>query len=166
MRRWMVVVLGLALVVGVTASHGQWKMHVHEGGSVTEFTVSDIDSLTFYEDTMFVVPAMVVVPAGVFIMGDGAAYCGMDEHEVTLTRGLYLGQHEVTNQEYLEAVQWAYDHGHVNADPTSVWDNLDGSSQQLLDLDDVHCEIQFDGAGSFYLRERKVFPSRLFLMLQ
>ncbi|MFC1572854.1 SUMF1/EgtB/PvdO family nonheme iron enzyme [Candidatus Eisenbacteria bacterium] len=71
---------------------------------------------------------MVHVPAGVFVMGDGVAYCGEDEHEVTLTRDFNLGQHEVTNQEYLEAVQWAYDHGYVS-------------------------EIQFDGAGSFYLQE-------------
>jgi len=49
---------------------------------------------------------MVVVPAGIFIMGDGTAWCGADEREVTLTRPFCLGQHEVTNQEYLEAVQW------------------------------------------------------------
>jgi formylglycine-generating enzyme required for sulfatase activity len=99
------------------------------------------------------VPEMVQIPAGVFIMGDGEAYWGKDEHEVTLTRGFYLCQHEVTNQEYLEAVQWAYDHGYVTATTSSVRDNLDGSTEELLDLNDGGCEIQFDGAGSFYLRE-------------
>jgi len=93
---------------------------------------------------------MVTVPAGVFIMGDGVAYCGTDDHEVTLTRSFYLGQHEVTNQEYLEAVQWAYDHGYVTATTTSVMDGLDGSTQELLDLDHS-CEIAFSG-GVFTIR--------------
>ncbi len=97
-------------------------------------------------------PGMVLVPAGTFIMGDGEAYCGEDEHWVTLTRDFYLGQHEVTNQEYLEAVQWAYDHGYVTATTSSVRDNLDGSTQELLDLDDVSCEISFSG-GIFSLRD-------------
>ncbi len=152
MRRRVMMVLGLALAFGVTASQGDWRMRVHEGAGVTEFTVSGIDSLTFYEDTTSV-PAMVTVPAGVFIMGDGEAPCGIDQREVTLTRGFYLGQHEVTNQEYLAAVQWAYDHGYVTATTSSVQDNLDGSTQVLLNLDNDFSEIQFDGAGTFYLRE-------------
>ena len=99
------------------------------------------------------VDQMVIVPAGAFFMGDGDAACGEDLRLVTLTRGFYLGQHEVTNQEYLDAVQWAYDHGYVTVTTSSVGDNLDGSTEELLDLDDGDCEIQFDGAGSFYLRE-------------
>ena len=139
----------LALALGATASQGEWKMRVHEGAGVTEFTVSGIDSLKFYEvpDTLPI--PMVVVPAGDFVMGDGAAYCGTQQHQVTLTRDFYLGQHEVTNQEYLEAVQWAYDHGYVTATTTSVTDNLDGSTQELLDLDGA-CEIAFSG-GTFTL---------------
>ena len=152
MRRRIVVGLGLALALGAAVSQGEWKMRVHEGAGVMEFTVSGIDSLTFYEDTTSV-PAMVLVPAGVFIMGDGVSLGGEDEHEVTLTRDSYLCRHEVTNQEYLEAVQWAYNRGYVTATTSSVRDNLDGSNVELLDLSDEHCEIQFDGAGNFYLRE-------------
>jgi len=146
------VTLGIALIVSTTVSQGEWTMWVHRGTSVTGFPVSDIDSLTFSDDTLNI-PGMVPVPAGVFTMGDGAAYCGVDQHEVTLTRDFYLSQHEVTNQEYLEVVQWAYDHGYVTATTTSVRDNLDASTQELLDLDAEESEIQFDGVGSFYLRE-------------
>lgn len=96
-------------------------------------------------------PEMVLVPAGTFIMGDGVAYCGVDEHQVTLTRAFYLGQHEVTNQEYMEAVQWAYDHGYVTATASSVMDAMDGSTVEILDLDDSECEISFSG-GVFALR--------------
>ena len=98
-------------------------------------------------------PTMVHVSAGTFIMGDGVAECGEDEHEVTLAQDFYLGQHEVTNGEYLEALQWAYDQGHVTVDLPLVKDNLDGSTQTLLWLFDSYSEIQFDGAGTFYLRE-------------
>jgi formylglycine-generating enzyme required for sulfatase activity len=98
-------------------------------------------------------PGMIYVPAGVFTMGDGVGYCGVNEREVTLTRSFYLGQHEVTNQEYMEVVQWAYDNGYVTATTASVQDNLDGSTQELLDLDSENCEIQFDGVGTFSLRE-------------
>jgi formylglycine-generating enzyme required for sulfatase activity len=98
-------------------------------------------------------PDMVLVPAGAFTMGDGSAYGGLDEHEVTLTRAFDLGQHEVTNQEYMEALQWAYDNGYVTVGAGTVQDNLDDSTEDLLDLSEGDCEIQFDGAGSFYLRE-------------
>lgn len=103
-----------------------------------------------HEDT----PGMILVPAGSFMMGDGAAACGQAERDVTLTRDFYLGEHEVTDQEYMEALQWAYDHGYVTATVSSVSDGLDGSTVELLDLDSSYgCEIQFDGAGTFYLRE-------------
>jgi formylglycine-generating enzyme required for sulfatase activity len=85
-------------------------------------------------------------------MGDGEAYCGIDQREVTLTEDFYLGQHEVTNQEYMDAVQWAYDHGYVTATTSSVRDAMDGSTAELLDLDDGDCEIAFSG-GVFSLRD-------------
>jgi len=146
----VVVVVGLVLVLGVTVSQGEWEMTIHKGQEAEVHAVADIDSVTF----AFAHPIpMVLVPAGVFIMGDGDTYCGHDEHEVTLTQEFYLGQHEVTNQEYLEAVQWAYDHGYVTATTASIKDNLDGSSVDLMDLNFMYSEIQFDGAGTFYLQE-------------
>lgn len=95
---------------------------------------------------------MVLVPAGIFNMGDGISNCGVDDREVTLTRDFHLGQHEVTNQKYLESVQWAYDQGHVTATTLTVQDNLDGSVEELLDLDSEWCEISFN-AGIFSLRD-------------
>ena len=99
-------------------------------------------------------PEMVEVPAGSFVMGDGSAVCGADERDVTLTRPFRLGRTEVTNQQYLEALRWAYRHGHVTATTASVIDNLDGSSEELLDLDDPEddCEIKFVN-GTFQLRD-------------
>lgn len=97
---------------------------------------------------------MVAVPAGTFMMGDGdpITVCGVDEREVTLTRAFLLARYETTNLEYLAAVQWAYDHGLVNADSVSVIDRLDQTGVELLDLDDTACEIAF-AAGVFSLRD-------------
>jgi formylglycine-generating enzyme required for sulfatase activity len=97
-------------------------------------------------------PGMVLVPAGSFVMGDGESYCGESERDVTLTRDFYLGQHEVTNQEYLAAVQWAYDNGYVTATTSSVQDSLDRSTVELLNLDDLDSEIAFSD-GVFSLRD-------------
>ena len=71
--------------------------------------------------------------AGDFVMGDGVSTCGMQEHPVTLTRDFFLGQHEVSNGEYLQLLQWAYDEGHVTATTAGVWDALDGSTELLPD---------------------------------
>ncbi len=147
MKHRTMVVLGLSLLLGAAAGHAEIMMRVHAGARVVEaYSLAEIDSLTF--ETLPV--AMVYVPAGVFIMGDGVADCGTEQHQVTLTRDFYLGQHEVTNQEYLVAVQWAYDRGYVTATAASVRDNLDGSTEELLDLGG-NCEIAFS-AGTFSLR--------------
>ncbi|MBU1702693.1 MAG: formylglycine-generating enzyme family protein [Candidatus Eisenbacteria bacterium] len=98
-------------------------------------------------------PEMVTVPARTFLMGDGHSFCGETLHEVTLTRDFQLGRYEVTNQEYMEAVQWAYDNGYVTVTTTNVLDNLDGSTEALLKLTNYGSQIVFDGAGTFYLTE-------------
>ena len=97
---------------------------------------------------------MVLVPAGTFIMGDGTAWCGQDEREVTLTNGFYLGQYEVTNREYCDALQWAYDSNPPLAavTDTSVIDNFEENTCELLvDLNSYgsDCQISFsDGTFS------------------
>lgn len=97
-------------------------------------------------------PRMVFVPSGTFIMGDGEVPCGSDERQVTLTRDFWLGQYEVTNAQYRALLQWAYNRGYVTADSSSVRDNLDGSTEKLLDLDDNGSEFAFSD-GVFSLRE-------------
>jgi formylglycine-generating enzyme required for sulfatase activity len=85
------------------------------------------------------------VPAGSFIMGQvGVA---TPEHLVTLTHDFLLGTTEVTNQQYLEAAQWAVDNGHA-----SVSDNqLRAFGVVLLDMSSSYCEITYS-SGQFSLR--------------
>lgn len=151
MTRRMVLVLGLLIACGFAASQAQtWRMNVHKGAQTTVFDIADVDSITFHAD---LAPAdAALVPAGTFVFGDGFSQCGRDEREVTLTHDFYLGLREVTNHQYIVAVQWAYDHGFVTATPAEVRDHLDGSTALLLNLDDPYCEIGFMG-GHFSLRD-------------
>jgi predicted outer membrane repeat protein len=136
----------IVLVVpsGYTTSDSEEPVTVTDGGTVTvDFSLSCVATAG----------EMVLVPGGIYLVGDGATPCGEDAFEATLTQDFYLGRYEVMNAEYMVALQWAYDNGYVTATTSSVLDNLDGSTEELLDLDDLDCEIQFDGSGTFYLRE-------------
>lgn len=53
-------------------------------------------------------PEFVLVPAGMFEMGQ---YGASDPRWVSLGRNYLLGRTEVTNAQFLEALQWAYDQG-------------------------------------------------------
>ncbi|MBN2183767.1 MAG: formylglycine-generating enzyme family protein [Candidatus Krumholzibacteriota bacterium] len=97
----------------------------------------------------------VAIPAGIFMMGSPAdePLRASDEtqHQVALTMAFYMLSTEVTNQQYAEMAQWAYDQDPplVTATTASLRDALDGSTQELLDLDiSDWCKISFDG-GTF-----------------
>lgn len=94
-----------------------------------------------------IAPPTAYIPGGSFVMGDGTSYGGEDEHHVTLTHPFRLGRYEVTNREYLEAVQWAYDNGLVTVTSWSVHDKLDGSTEDLLILGCFGNEIAFADSG-------------------
>jgi formylglycine-generating enzyme required for sulfatase activity len=93
------------------------------------------------------------VPSGSFAMGDGnsSSYCGSNQYPVTLTEDFYLGQTEVTNQQYLDLLQWAYDRGSVSATTSSVADAM-GSTEELLVLNGEGCEIAFSN-GVFSIQD-------------
>lgn len=92
-------------------------------------------------------PGFVSIPPGSFTMGSPANEPGRDGdeplHQVTLTRGLYIQATEVTNQQYTELAQWAYDHGYVKVTGDLLLDNMDGSSQLLDTLGTGHMDISF-----------------------
>jgi formylglycine-generating enzyme len=152
MARRITLILGLALVFSASAGLGQttWKMNIHRGSHIDTYNIADVDSVTFHQA---LVPAdMVTVPVGTFIEGDGVAQCGQSQREVTLTHEFSLGQHEITNEQYREALQWAYNHGYVTVGGGVVQDHLDGSVVPLLDLSSQWCEIAFSGS-TFSLRD-------------
>ncbi len=99
---------------------------------------------------------LTLIPSGSFVMGSAAiGGNSVPEHTVNLTRNFYLGTTEVTNQQYLEALQWAYDNsGLTGVSATSS--TVTAYGQELLDLDENrYCEIAFNsGTGQFYLVAR------------
>ena len=65
---------------------------------------------------------MVLIPAGQFEMGDSFSEGGTDErplHSVSLD-SFYIGKYEITNQQYRDALNWAYSAGLVYIDGSSV----------------------------------------------
>ena len=90
-------------------------------------------------------PASVSIPA-IFTMGS-TVYSSETPHQVTLTGRFNMASTEVTNAQYIAALQWAYDQDPplVTATTTTVRDNLDSSTQELLDLDGSYCQISFSG---------------------
>lgn len=82
---------------------------------------------------------MTYVPTGTFVMGrDDVAE---PEHEVTITHEYFLGTHETTNQEYLQALQWAYDSEYVIVTNNIVL----AYGQELLNMGSAFCEISLIG---------------------
>jgi len=116
-----------------------------KASSVGTPSIYDISDADFTISPTPTLGEMVLVPAGVFEMGDGVAYCGVQQHQVTLTHSFYLGKHEVTNGEYRDALQWAYDHNYVTATSSAVHDNLDGNTTLLMYLGSGLYHISFSG---------------------
>jgi formylglycine-generating enzyme required for sulfatase activity len=96
----------------------------------------------------------VEIAPGTFMMGSPTTEVGHDDwgdetqHQVTLTRGFYMQTTEVTNQQYRDMAQWAYNNGHVTATTGGLYDKLDGSTQLLKTLGAGDYEITFS-AGVF-----------------
>jgi len=89
------------------------------------------------------------VPSGTFLMGSNDGY--PDEqppHQVTISSDFYISTHEVTNAQYCQALQWAYDNSLVVIEDNTVI----AYNKALLQMFSPWCEIAFDG-NSFFIRE-------------
>lgn len=88
------------------------------------------------------VPPMVVIPAGRFLAGQNPR--ALPRHEVTLTRSFAIGRFEVTNAEYVDALNWAWEHGRVRMVGDTV-KSID-SEAPLLVANGIFIEVGFDGS--------------------
>ena len=83
---------------------------------------------------------MARIPSTTFTIGDSLNQSHvLPMREVTLTRSYFIGLTEVTNSEYVELLQWAYDAGLVTVEEQYVRAN----GVDLLLMDEVNCEIVF-----------------------
>jgi len=79
-------------------------------------------------------------------LAPGEVYWGSYPETYSLSvETFYLGRYEVSNDEMVEVMQWAYDHGLISASPTTV-SNLVGNRQELLSLNDSS-RITWDGSS-------------------
>jgi formylglycine-generating enzyme required for sulfatase activity len=100
----LILGLGLCLVFGASVSQGEWRMQIHKGATVERHFLADVDSVTFSDD------GMVLIPAGTFTMGSPTSepgrYSAETQHEVTLTKAIYVSTYEVTQSEWLAVMGW------------------------------------------------------------
>lgn len=89
-----------------------------------------------------------IVPSGTFTMGSiEVGGLAAPEHSVTITRSYVLGTYEVTNAEFMIAVQWAFDQGLVDVTSECVC----ASGLPLLYLNSDVSEIKFEDEV-FYIK--------------
>ncbi|MFA5117502.1 MAG: SUMF1/EgtB/PvdO family nonheme iron enzyme [Candidatus Omnitrophota bacterium] len=100
-------------------------------------------------------PELVLVPAGVFQMGNEAFSNAKPAHEVVLTNDLYMGKHEVTNQQYADMLNYALSKGYLDMNylaPEAKRRQAYGvskSAQKYQDLADEDSQIVYqDGKFS------------------
>jgi formylglycine-generating enzyme required for sulfatase activity len=109
-----------------------WRV-VARGGSGGTTSGAEWSFRTLPDGFVFVDPVT-------FMMGSPTSEVGHDDwgdetqHQVTLTHAFYVQNTEVTNQQYRDMAQWAYDNGYVTATTSGLYDNLDGSTRFLKTL--------------------------------
>ena len=111
MRPLIGLILGLLLALGVSVSGGEWRMQIHRGGTVEEFPVAEIDSVTFRE----VSEAMVWIPAGNVRMGQAGLAEPVHDFYVD---GFWIDVREVSNAEYREFIDAGSTQGSAS---TTCW---------------------------------------------
>jgi len=125
MRSYRVTLLVLFVVLGMVGLH-----------ATTESDAEPFDMMD----------RMAFIPAGSFVMGDTFGEgCGDEHpaHTVTLSP-YYIGRYEVTNDEMVRALQWAYDNDRITMSDDGP-ENLVGDSQTLLHMTEEQCRITWNG---------------------
>lgn len=122
--------------------------------------------LMFATSSVWARPEMALIPAGEFEMGD--TYGEGDPSELPVHKvevdAFYIDKWEVSNIEMCRVLQWALGRNFVEVRylSNSVADgvfNTEGTSMELVDLNDRDCQIVFSG-GAFSPKKGKAhFPS-------
>ncbi len=140
------------------ASGGPWYNFVESGllnGIVAEGSGSVTSSVSIFYRVVAVTNApppgsqkMVSIPGGTNSGNDpefGAYSLTVDT--------FYMDKYEVTNDEIVRVMKWAYNQGKLSMSTSSV-QNATGNQQELLDLDDTDCRITWSGS-SFGIKSSK-----------
>ena len=113
-------------------------------GSTVSIELDEITNITFVTGgTSPSGPEMVSITAGSFSMGQTDVATPV--HSVELTHNFEMGKYELTNQEYCDMLNYALAEGELTGNYAGnvTVENVNGDSQELLDLDDSDCEISY-----------------------
>jgi formylglycine-generating enzyme required for sulfatase activity len=118
-------------------------------GDIQQYSSSTVRVKVTVDDN--VAAGMVLIPAGSFDMGNcmDPNEGNSDElpvHSVYIS-AFYMDKYEVSNEKVRQVMQWAYDNGKITASASTIQNN-EGNQKELLDLDDIHCQISFN-SGTF-----------------
>jgi len=106
-----------------------------------------MNAATTFPGTYVQVGNFVLCEGGTFTMGsptdEPRRIADEAQHQVTLSRNVYIQTTEVTNRQYLELAQWAVESGHAMVTSDNLYDNVDSSVQVLLRLSSSFCEIEY-----------------------
>lgn len=116
-------------------------------------SLDSFDTLTFQgmyvddpgptEGAVLIPPESVSLPT-TFTMG-GTLKNDETPHQVTITGRVFMAATEVTNTQYVNALQWAFEEGYCNVSGGVVIDAIDGSTKVLLNLLSPDCQILWTG---------------------
>ena len=110
----------------------------------------------------------VLIPADTFMMGSPPVEPGRraDEtlHSVILSTSFYMAETEVTNEQYAEMAQWAFDNSHCIIHATladsDIVDNMGDTPWELLEMTAGGCEISFRDGQFLVAEEARSNPVR------
>ena len=90
---------------------------------------------------------MAFIPAGGFWMGDALHDGHPDEQPVhwVFVSSFFMSRCEVTNDEMIEALQWAVDRGKIDVTSETI-ENAVGDRRKLMHLGEDQCRITWDGS--------------------
>lgn len=114
--------------------------------------VRDRQGLVSEATALAYVPALALVPAGAFTMGQAAV--AAPQHPVTLTQDFYLGVFEVTNAEAQVFFQQQFDSGEIVIMGGGIWDKAQTTLLFQYQTSDVRLQFH-SSSGAF------VVPSNL-----
>jgi formylglycine-generating enzyme len=142
---------------------GAYEIERHRGGAGMPWEPFTRGELSAGQSSLrlFVTDApagMAFIPGGTFRMGDNLGDLNVATPVRTVTVSPFLmSRHEVTNEEMVAVLQWAYDHGHIRVTSEGVYmDREEG--MMLMSLGAFAAEVLFEG-GRFRCRGgRERFP--------
>ena len=106
---------------------------------------------------------MISVSSGLFTMGIDYISSSSPLHNVSLTNDFEIGKYPITNEQYCEMLNYAYDEGELEIEISSS--NVlavNGQSNILLKYSYPTCEIDWDSTNSNFIVEdgKEIFPAR------